>query len=106
MLERNRAAYHVVRKQSLMGFLIHGLKVVADDAIPGILLLDNLTEARREGSAIIGPEHAILEVDLENLPTGALDKELAKRAGVPYGIFARHTWSSIDLGPERLSHIP
>jgi len=103
MRERGRIAYHIVRKRCLMAILIHGLRVPGDTDVPGILLLNNLTEARREGSAIFGPDHAILEVDLGDLPKNGLDADLAKRAGSTYELFADHTWSTVDLGPERLS---
>jgi hypothetical protein len=103
MRERGRIAYHIVRKPCLMGVLIHGLRVSEDADVRGILLLNNLTEARREGAAILGPEHAILEVNLGDMPKGALDPELAKRSGTTYELFADHTWSTVDLGPERLS---
>jgi len=103
MRERDRIAYHIVRKPSLMAVLIHGLKVPTDTDIPGILLLDNLTEARREASAMFGPDHAILEVDLDDFPKRGLDADLAKRAGASYELYAAHTWSTVDLGPERLS---
>jgi len=103
MRERDLVAYHIVRKPCLMAILIHGLKVPGDVDVPGILLLNNLTEARREGAAIFGPEHAVLEVNLGELPKNARDPDLAKRAGTTYELFADHTWSVVDLGPERLS---
>jgi len=103
MRERGRIAYHIVRKPCLMAILMHGLKVPRDSDVPGILLLNNLTETRREAVATFGSDYAILEVDLGDLPKKGLDADLAKRAGATYELFADHTWSTVDLGPERLS---
>jgi hypothetical protein len=99
-------AYQYVRQKDLMAILIHGLRVSIDTDVPGILLFLDPHEAKREAKAAFGDDHALVEVHLGGLPKNALAPDLAFRCGVASWLAAKHTWSTVDLGPERLSRVP